>query len=112
MQRSACFTGHRSISGNMTDVYKRLYQSIENDIKNHNVTDFYAGGAIGWDTLASQIVLKLRQTYPQIRLHLILPCSNEEQTANWTAEQKALFYSILPLADDVDTYRKNIIMAV
>lgn len=38
--------------------------------------------------------------YPQVKLHLILPCSNAEQTEKWTAEQKKEFHRILSLADD------------
>ena len=47
-------------------------------------------------------VLKLREVYPQVELHLILPCSNEEQTAKWTEEQKTEFYRILDFADSVE----------
>ncbi len=68
----------------------------------YGLTDFYAGGAIGWDTLAAQTVLRIKERYPHVRLHLVLPCSNAEQTAKWSEEQKAEFYRILSLADDVE----------
>ena len=99
--KSACFTGHRVLTGNITDLEKRLYRFIEQGIINLGLTDFYVGGSIGWDTLAAQTVLRLREVYP-VKLHLVLPCSNEEQTAKWTAEQKAEFYRILGLADDIE----------
>lgn len=41
-----------------------------------------------------------RKGNPQVKLHLILPCSNAEQTEKWTAEQKKEFHRILSLADD------------
>lgn len=65
MQQSACFTGHRSISGNIVSLRQRLYKAIEKDIINHEITDFYTGGAIGWDTLAAKVILKIRESYPQ-----------------------------------------------
>ncbi len=102
MQQSACFTGHRSISGNILSLRRRLYKAIEKDIIHHEITDFYTGGAIGWDTLAAQVIFKIRESYPQVKLHLILPCSNAEQTEKWTVEQKKEFYRILSLADDVE----------
>lgn len=52
--------------------------------------------------MAAQTVLKLRKIYPHIKLHLILPCYNEEQTAKWTKEQKAEFYRIIDLADTIE----------
>ncbi len=102
MRKSACFTGHRSFSGNTENLDTRLYDILERAITKMNVADFYCGGAIGWEELAAQTVLKLREIYPQIKLHLILPCPNEEQTAKWTKEQKTEFYRILDLADNVE----------
>ncbi|MGN0612852.1 MAG: SLOG family protein [Porcipelethomonas sp.] len=100
--KSACFTGHRILSGNITALDERLYNILERGINNLGLTDFYAGGAIGWDTLSAQTVLKLREIYPFIKLHLILPCSNEEQTIKWTQIQKDDFQIILSLADTVE----------
>ncbi len=102
MRKSACFTGHRSFTGDTTNLEARLYDILERAITKKSVTDFYAGGAVCWDELAARTVLKLREVYPQIELHLILPCSNEEQTAKWTKEQKTEFYRILNLADSVE----------
>lgn len=100
--KSCCFTGHRSFTGDTTNLDTRLYDILERAINKKSVADFYCGGAVGWDELAAQTVLKLREIYPHIKLHLILPCSNEEQTAKWTKEQKAEFYRILNLADSVE----------
>lgn len=102
MRKSACFTGHRSLTGDTTNLETRLYDILERAINKESVTDFYAGGAVGWDELTARTVLKLREIYPQIKLHLVLPCSNEEQTAKWTKEQKTEFYCILGLADSVE----------
>lgn len=99
---SACFTGHRVISGDKALLANKLYSVIEQYIIEYGLTDFYSGGAVGWDELAARTILKLHEVYPQIRLHLILPCSKEEQTAAWTKEQKAAFFRILVLADTVE----------
>ncbi|MCM1228432.1 MAG: SLOG family protein [Clostridium sp.] len=100
--KSACFTGHRSFTGDTTNLEARLYDILERVITKKSVTDFYVGGAVGWDELAAKTVLKLRNVYTHIRLHLILPCSNDEQTAKWTEKQKTEFYRILDLADTVE----------
>jgi len=65
-------------------------------------TDFYAGGAIGWDTYCAQMVLDLRQDYPNIALHLVLPCSKEEQTEKWTTAQVNAYDTILMQADSCE----------
>lgn len=102
MRKSACFTGHRIFTGDTTNLETRLYDILERAIIKMTVADFYTGGAVGWDELAVRTVLKLREVYPHIELHLILPCSNEEQTAKWSTEQKTEFYRILGLADSVE----------
>ena len=71
-------------------------------ITDRNITDYYAGGAYGFDAMASLSVLRIKAKYPQVRLHLILPCSNEEQTEGWNTKRKAEFDKILGLADSVE----------
>lgn len=89
----------------MTDkvvLSKQLYAVLEKLIISQGVTAFYAGGAYGFDSLASFTALKLREKYPQVKLHLILPYSKENQTVKWTAEQKAELDKLLGLADSVE----------
>ena len=98
---TCCFTGHRKI--NHTQRLDMVLKEILEDLIERKVFDFYAGGAIGWDTLCAQKVLELRQKqYPFIRLHLVLPCPAEEQTAKWTAAQKNAYYGIMKNADSVE----------
>lgn len=98
---SVCFTGHRVIPGT-AEIGERLCIVLEKWIRTRGITDFYAGGAVGWDTLAANAVIRLRKKYPEIKLHLVLPCSNEEQTARWSESQRREFYRILGLADSVE----------
>ncbi len=107
--RCICFTGHRSIS-NTPYLQKHLLEQIENCVQGDAIV-FYAGGAFGWDLLCEQCVLQLQKIYPQIRLHLILPCPPEIQTAIWTQQQKEIFQLILQEANDIEVvsecYTKN-----
>lgn len=100
--QSACFTGHRNLTGDIRSLEERLYNVLEKAIINAGIIEFYAGAALGWDTLSSQVVLKLREVYPYIRLHLILPCSPYEQTAKWSEEQRVEYMRILSAADHVE----------
>jgi len=103
MDQSVCFTGHRILSENAKKLFDRLYPVLKKLIEEKGVTDFYAGGAVGFDTIAAKCVLRLRDNdHLPVHLHLVLPCSNAEQTKNWTADQKYEFRVILQRADSVE----------
>lgn len=75
--RTACFTGHRELpTDDLPEISKRLEDTLVKLIE-QGYRYFGAGGALGFDTLAAQAVLRLRERYPQIRLILVLPCLNQ-----------------------------------
>ncbi len=81
-EKTVCFTGHRKITfGQQKIVAERLKQTIENLILN-GYCYFGAGGALGFDTLAAQCVLSLKNQYPHIKLILVLPCINQTKGRN------------------------------
>ena len=103
--KNICFTGHRCVRIT-PELETRLEDTLRELIEKHGATDFYAGGALGWDTLCEKTVLRLREMYP-IQLHLVLPCCEREQTAKWRSEQKAEFKRILSSADSVEYVSEN-----
>ena len=60
---------------------------------------FRAGGAVGFDTLAALCVLSAKENYPNIKLHLLLPCKN--QTRGWSDGDIEKYNYILSQADSV-----------
>ena len=104
-EKTVCFTGHRVLSESAKQLFSRLYTVLEKLVTEQGITDFYAGGAVGFDTIAAKCVLRLRDALKEgaeVRLHLVLPCCNEDQTKNWTPEQKYEFRCILQRADSVE----------
>lgn len=98
-KQTCCFTGHRKIPPNQKkQIIERSEQAIEELIEK-GYRYFGAGGALGFDTIAAQIVLKLRKKYPHIRLILVLPCIS--QTANWKKQDKQVYEAIKQRADKV-----------
>lgn len=96
---SCCFTGHRKIPPeDLGEISRRLEASIVRLIED-GCTRFYSGGALGFDTLAAQLVLKLRLEHPEISLVLVLPCLN--QAEHWSAQSKAVYAELLNCADEV-----------
>lgn len=97
---TACFTGHRVIRTTDRPVMgKRLHEAIDLCIEN-GICWFLCGGALGFDIIAAQTVLELRDSkYPYIRLGLALPCF--DQTAYWPATDIKMYESIKERADKV-----------
>lgn len=109
-EKSCCFTGHRHIAAQEALwVRRRLRQEIAR-LEAMDVTGFLAGGAIGFDTLAAQEVLRAKEeAFPWIRLVLVLPCLGQE--AKWNERDASLYRQLLRQADQVvytaDTYFKG-----
>lgn len=78
---TCCFTGHRTLpKGKLSDISACLEQIIIKYI-NKGYRYFGTGGALGFDTLAAETILKLKNKYPYIKLILVLPCLS--QTKGW-----------------------------
>ena len=102
-----CFTGHRpdalpaqgdESSEEMQQLLYCLDRAVEAAIED-GVTEFYVGGAQGFDTLAAECVLQKRAQHPALSLHLALPGQN--QTSGWSAQDKARYQAILEAASEV-----------
>ncbi len=97
--RTVCFTGHRRIpASQMPEVSKKL-RTVVVDLINRGYCHFAAGGALGFDTLAAEVVLSLREAFPHIDLTLALPCP--DQTKGWTEESVRRYEEIKGMADKV-----------
>lgn len=97
-ENTCFFTGHRLIANAKIEYLKnKIMIYALKLIENYNVTNFITGGAIGFDTLAAYTILDLKQIYPQIKLHLYLPCTN--QTHNWRKIDIDRWNDILMRAD-------------
>lgn len=82
----------------MENIKKRLEMAISS-LYRRGVCYYGAGGALGFDTLAAQAVLRLRETCPGIKLILVLPCMS--QTRGWPAEDVRRYEDIKAQADKV-----------
>ncbi len=83
-KKTACFTGHREIYEPLSNVERRLTKTVEALIQK-GYRYFGAGGARGFDALASEVVLNLKASHPQIHLILVLPFDEQHtHERNWT----------------------------
>lgn len=98
-EKTCCFSGQRKIpSESLPDIYRKLKETLIFYI-DQGYRYFGAGGALGFDTLAAQTVLLLKQCYPEIKLILVLPC--KDQAYRWTVEDLKEYERIKALADKV-----------
>ena len=96
----ACFSGHRKLPQNCEELRAKLKKEIIGLIE-RGVMFFGAGGALGFDMLAEETVLQLKEDYPHIRLILVLPCPPDRQTLKWNSVQRQRYYEIFERADKV-----------
>lgn len=90
--KTCCFTGHRKIPPEQYDAIVGRLRAKIIDLIDEGYLYFGTGGAIGFDTMAAQMVLKLREEYPHIKLILILPC--REQTRGWSFRDITIYEGI------------------
>ena len=96
---TCCFTGHR----NLHNDGERLAQLTELAVRTllcAGYRYFLCGGALGFDMLAEETVLRAAETCPDAHLVLALPC--RDQTADWgenSLEEIRAYRRIVSLAD-------------
>lgn len=100
-KKTACFTGHRQIQEPIAEVERRVTETVEALIQKGYLY-FMAGGARGFDALASEVILKLKTTYPQIHLILVLPFDEQySHEKNWTQAEVGQYHRLKEQASKV-----------
>ena len=79
--QTCCFTGHRVIEQRHRALLPALLEETLRSLIADGYHTFAAGGALGFDTLAAEAVLSLRQEFPQLQLIIVAPSAN--QTDGW-----------------------------
>lgn len=105
LEETCCFTGHRTIPPEELPHLRRCLEELLPTLIARGVTHFQSGGALGFDTLAAQVVLSLKSRYPEIVLELILPCRGQERL--WPREQQDTYRALLQEADTVRYLREH-----
>lgn len=87
--RSAAFTGHRETAeGETPNLEKTVISLIERGVKT-----FYCGMAKGFDLIAAECVISLKEKYPDISLIACVPCYGQEK--NYSEKDKKRYVQIL-----------------
>ena len=98
-EKTCCFTGHRELSASSRKKLAIRLEELIICLIERGIQYYEAGGALGFDTLAAQTVLKLKNKYPNIKLILVLPCMT--QTRGWPTKDVEEYERIKAQADQV-----------
>ena len=115
-QQSCCFTGHRIIPpGEEPKILVRTQNIVLRLIREKGVRFFCAGGAVGYDMLAAEYMIRLRDSSePQLKIISVLPYPGWRETTDWTDELRAREEKILQACDKVvhvrSEYEKNVFL--
>lgn len=77
---------------------RRLVDTVE-ALYAEGYRTFCAGGALGFDRMAADTVVALKQRYPDLRLLLMVPC--RDQASRWGAADREIYERQLRDADEV-----------
>ncbi len=105
-QKAVAFTGNRKlnapqgarISNLKFEVYKRTYALIE-EAYHDGKRQFLSGMAQGFDMIAAEAVLKLRDEYDDVELIAVIPF--EGQADNFSYEDQKRYDRIIDEADQI-----------
>lgn len=98
-EKTCCFTGHRNIPSSVIPNLRNEINEAVGALIESGIRFFGAGGAVGFDTIASETILSLKSKYPKIKLILVLPCP--EQADKWSTEAKIRYEQIKKSADKI-----------
>lgn len=100
-QQTACFTGHRKLEEPAEEIERRVSKVVENLIRK-GYQYFGAGGARGFDALASEVILKFKRQYPKIHLILVLPFDGPYgHERDWDCTETAQYHRLKAQASKV-----------
>ena len=95
---TACFTGHRIIPEADEQTLRIATENAIRDLLMRGYSTFITGGALGFDTMAHRIVLKLREEFPFVRSVMAIPCKNQD--AHWREQDRILYRHLLEMSDE------------
>ena len=108
--RSVGFTGHRDMTTEQTELAANKLRKTIDMLISVGATDFYTGGALGFDTLAARAVLARKNSGAKIKLHLLLPFPGQEKS--WSQNNKNAYTAIMEQADSREYFHEKYVPGV
>lgn len=115
-QQTCCLTGHRVIPpGEESKIMVRMRNILLRLIREKNVRYFGVGGAVGFDMIAAEYLLNLKDHKEhQLKIISVLPYPAWRETEDWTDALREREEQILRASDKVvyvrPEYEKNVFL--
>lgn len=97
-QMTVCFTGHRQLAEQESDAVSVKLDLLLPKLYQQGYRRFLCGGALGFDTLAAEAVMRLQATHSDVMLVMAIPCAT--QTMRWNEADTRRYEQILYAADE------------
>lgn len=98
-EKSITFTGHRIIPFIRQEEVRTQLTTVVALAYKSGITCFYCGMALGFDLMAAEVVLSLKDKFPDIRLIAVVPFSG--QSDRWAFSEQERYHRILAKTDKV-----------
>ena len=97
--KTCCFTGHRRLPEHQLALLRQRLRDAVLSLYAAGVTHYRVGGAVGFDTLAAEVLAELREQHPDLDISLYVPFPG--YTDGWSEEELADYENLLPLFQHV-----------
>ena len=114
-QKTCCFSGHRPEKlpfghdekhPDCLRLKVKLLCEVDR-MRENGVTTFLTGMAQGIDLIAAEIVLDIREAYPDDNVRLVAAVPFEGQADKWSEPYRERYFDILSRADEVVTLQRR-----
>lgn len=95
---TACFTGHRQLSEHELPALVMRVEQVLDKLYRLGYRRFICGGALGFDMLAAECVIRIKKQHGDISLVLAIPYA--EQSKAWPVSEGQRYERILYAADE------------
>ena len=100
MKEKCCFTGHRNIRQSDEPVIRSKVKAQVVSLVEKGVNTFYVGGAVGFDMLAAELLIDLRDK-EKVDIKIISALPFPEWRENWSENEKKRQDYIMEKSDEV-----------
>lgn len=108
MEKTCCVTGHRDIPAEQTEHIKYALRREIIKAVSDGYTRFMTGFADGADQYFAEIVVKLQEDFPDLRLIAVLPYRKRVDSLEARAQTKALLHACTDVVVIQDEYTPNV----
>lgn len=107
-EKTCCVTGHRDIPAEQIDAVKYALRREIIKAVSDGYTEFMTGFADGADQYFAEMVVKLQEDFPNLRLIAVLPYRKRMDSLESREQTKALLHACADVVVIQEEYRPNV----